>query len=133
LSLQSDYLQTLKKETCRGCGIRGIFVRIRIRIRILGSAPRTNVSESGSGTLVHLYSSSKIKKSERSHETVEIKVFLLFLLDDGRIRRRIRTCDYNRSRMRIQEVQKQTDPTAPDLDADPDPNSVRNVRVRTWE
>jgi hypothetical protein len=45
------------------------------------------------------------KKSKRSNETVRIKVFLLFLLDNRRIR--------------IQEAQKHTDPT--DLDSDPDP------------
>jgi hypothetical protein len=47
---------------------------------------------SGSGILVHLHTSSKIK----SHEEVTKKkkwVFLLFLLDDGRIRSLIRTCD----------------------------------------
>ncbi len=40
-----------------------------------------------------------------------MKVFLFLLLDDGRIRSRIRTCDY-----RIREAQKHTDP-----DTDPDP------------
>jgi hypothetical protein len=35
----------------------------------------------------------KDKKSERSQETVEMKVFLTFLLDDGRIRIRIRASD----------------------------------------
>jgi hypothetical protein len=34
----------------------------------------------------------KDKKSERSHKTVEIKVFLLFFLHDGRIR--IQSSDY---------------------------------------
>ncbi len=56
-------------------------------------------------------SSSKDKKSYRSHKTVEIKIFLNFLLVDGRIR--IRT--------RIQEAQKQMNPTDPDPDVDPDP------------
>jgi hypothetical protein len=56
-------------------------------------------------------------KSQRSHKTVEIKVYLFFLYVDGRIliRIRIRT---NKLwiRMRIHEDQKFSD-----LDADPDP------------
>jgi len=46
---------------------------------------------------------------------MKIKVFLLFLLGDGRIRSqsRIRTCDC-RIRMRIWEAQKHTDPPDPD-------------------
>ncbi len=35
---------------------------------------------------VHLHHSSKIKKDIKKSQKVEIKVFLLFLLDDGRIR-----------------------------------------------
>ncbi len=55
----------------------------------------------------------KDKKSCRSHKTVEIKIFLNFLLVDGRIRIRIHT---NKLwiRMRIQKAQKRTDPTDPD-------------------
>ncbi len=46
------------------------------------------------------------------HKTVGIKVFLTFLRDDGNIR--IRTSD-ELIRIRIQETQKNTDPTDPDL------------------
>jgi hypothetical protein len=57
------------------------------------------------------------KKSKRSHKTVGIKVFLifLFLLNDRRIRilSRIHTSDWW---IRIREAQKQTDPHSdPDL------------------
>jgi hypothetical protein len=50
---------------------------------------------------------SKGQKSKRSHKTVEIKVFLLFLLNDRRIR------------IRIQEAQKHVDLVDPDSDPDP--------------
>jgi hypothetical protein len=54
------------------CGrIRDILVRIRIR----GSVPLTNGSGFSSGTESGLHHFSKIK-SQRSHKTVEIKVFL---------------------------------------------------------
>jgi hypothetical protein len=43
------------------------------------------------------------KKSKRSHKTIGIMFFLLFLLDDRRIR------------IRIHEAQKHTDFTDPDL------------------
>ncbi len=51
----------------------------------------------------------KDKKSERSHKTVEIKIFLTILLSDRRIR------------IRIQEAQKHVDQVDPDQDSDPDP------------
>jgi|694.fasta_scaffold150019_2 hypothetical protein len=64
--------------------------------------------------------SSKIKKSYRSHRTVEIKGFLSFLLDDGRIpirtKIRIRTNDERSDPLK---AQKHTDHKDPDLDADP--------------
>jgi hypothetical protein len=90
---------------------------ILVRIRILGSVPLTNDSGCGSGSCshrqkpsrckqkvsffsltfyaysflkVHLQHSSKIKKSPGSHNTVEIQIFLRFLLVDGRIRMRAR-------------------------------------------
>ncbi len=70
---------------------------------------------SGSGTLVHLHHSYK-KKRHNKEVTKQWKsrFFLLFLLDDGRIR--FRTCDL---RMQIREAQKHTDPTDPDADPDP--------------
>jgi hypothetical protein len=60
----------------------------------------------------------KDKKSKRSHETVRIKVFLLFLLDDRRIqiRNRIHTSD---KWILIREAQKHVDPGVPDSDPDP--------------
>jgi hypothetical protein len=45
-------------------------------------------------------------------------VFFLFLLDDGRIRNRIRTFDL-RFRMTILDAQKHRDPTDPDPDPYP--------------
>jgi hypothetical protein len=63
---------------------------------------------------LHLHHSSKIKShKEVTKKTAEIRFFLLFLLDDGRIR--IRTSD-KRIRMRIREAKRQTDPTDPDPD-----------------
>jgi hypothetical protein len=87
-------------------GIRHVLVRIRI----LGSITLTNGPGCGSGrakkntdpmdpvrmrirNIGTFTSFFKDKKSKRSYKTEEIKVFLLFLLDDGRIRSRIRTCD----------------------------------------
>ncbi len=58
------------------------------------------------GTLTSFF---KDKKSLISHKTVEIKVFLLFLLD-GR-RTRIRSSD---KRIWIREAQKLNDPTDPE-------------------
>jgi hypothetical protein len=59
---------------------------------------------------VHLHHSSSIKSySEVTKQNIEIKVFFIFLLVDGRIR--IRT---NKFRIRIQEAQN-IDP-APDLE-----------------
>ncbi len=60
----------------------------------------------------------KDKKSNRSYKTVEITIFLHFLLHDGRIRILIRTIKL-RIRMRIYEAQKHTDRTDLDPDADP--------------
>jgi hypothetical protein len=60
-------------------------LRIRMRIR-------------NTGTFTSFF---KDQKSKRTYKTVEIKVFVIFLLDDGQIR------------MRIREAQKQTDPTDP--------------------
>ncbi len=71
-----------------------LFFAILVRIRILTSVPRTNGSGSGrprnlrlrirnTGTFTSFF---KDQKSQRSEQTVEIKVFLLFFLDDGRIR-----------------------------------------------
>jgi hypothetical protein len=48
--------------------------------------------------------------SKRSHKTIEIKVFLLFLLDDRRLRIRIHISDYW---IRIREAQKHVDPVDP--------------------
>jgi hypothetical protein len=62
---------------------------------------------------IHLHHSSQITnyKLWRSQKTVEIKVFLLFLLDDGRTWIRIQiptgTSDW---RIRIREAQKLPDP-----------------------
>jgi hypothetical protein len=66
----------------------------------------------------------KDKKSLRSHKIVEIKVFLNFLLVDGRIWNR--TCKL-RIRMRIQEVQKPTVQNRTDPDADPEHCIYRTV------
>ncbi len=55
---------------------------------------------------VHLRHFSKIKKSKRSHKTLGIKFFLLFLLDDRRIRSQIW--------IRIREAQRHVDPVDPD-------------------
>jgi hypothetical protein len=52
-----------------------------------------------------MYIIFKDKKSKRSHKAVGIKVFLIFLLGDRRIR--------------IQEAQKHVDPVDPDSDPDP--------------
>jgi hypothetical protein len=71
--------------------------RVRIQMRNTGTYQ---------GTFTSLF---KDKNSQRSYKTVEIKVFLLFLFDDGRIRSSILTCDYW-IRMRTREAQKHTDP-----------------------
>jgi hypothetical protein len=72
--------------------IRSADVRIRIRILFFSSGS-FKMSTKNCFSL-HFHYFFKDKKSYRSHKTVEIKVFLLFLLDDGRIR--------------IQEFQKHT-------------------------
>jgi hypothetical protein len=59
---------------------------------------------------VHLlYIFLKIKSQKEVTKQKESRFFILFLLDDRRIR--IRTSD---QRIRIQEVQKHMDPTDPD-------------------
>jgi hypothetical protein len=57
----------------------------------------------------------KDKKSKGSTKQKKSRFFLLFLLEDRRIRNRSRilSCDY-RIQMRIREAQKHTDPTDPD-------------------
>jgi hypothetical protein len=115
-----------------------------IRIRIRGSMPLTNGS--GSGTWirilllssltfkmptknnfclnifsayyclkVHLHNFPKIKV-KKSHKIVGIKVFLLFLHDDRRIRIQSHTSD---KWIRIREAQKHVDPVDPGSDPDP--------------
>jgi hypothetical protein len=76
---------------------------IQMLIGILGAVPLTNESgcgsgrpktygSNGSGTLVHLQHSSKIKSHKEVTKQQQSRFsFLLFLLDDGKIR--IRTCD----------------------------------------
>jgi hypothetical protein len=54
--------------------IRDILVRIRIRIRILGSVPLSNGSGRPKNIRIRIRNTSK--KLERSHKTVEIKAFL---------------------------------------------------------
>ncbi len=71
----------------------------------------------------YIYIIFKDKKSKRRHKTVGIKVFLLFMLDDRRIR--IRTSLTNGSGSR--KPQKQTDAT------DPDPHYwVQGWRKSVW-
>jgi hypothetical protein len=80
--------------------IRDSLVRIRMRIWILGSVPLTNGSDAdpggpktyGSGTLVHLHHSSKIKSHKEVTKHKKSRFLLPFLVDDGRIRSRICTC-----------------------------------------
>jgi hypothetical protein len=60
---------------------------------------------------VHLHHYSKIKSKTEVIKQWESRFFLLFLLDDKRIR------------IRIQETQKHMDPTDPDPDSDPDPQN----------
>ncbi len=85
-------------------GIHDILVRIQLLIQILGSVPLTN----GSGMPIHKIRILRIrirntsKKSLKSPKPKKSRFFELFLLDDGRIRSRIRcwirsrirTCDY---------------------------------------
>jgi hypothetical protein len=52
---------------------------------------------------VHFHNFSKIKSQKAVKKTVGIRFFLLFLIDDRRIRIRIRTSD---KRIRIQEAQR---------------------------
>jgi hypothetical protein len=108
-------------------GIRDILIRIRMRIRILESVPLTKVSGRGSRKpenirILRIRSRMRIRGLVKNHKEVtkqkKSRFFLLILLDDGRIRIRIRTCG-ERNRMQIWEAQKHMDPT--DQDADPDP------------
>ncbi len=111
--------------------IHDILVWIRIRFRIRGSMPLMDPDPAIFGIdlqdankklikkksfsayycfMVYLHHFSKIKKSKRSHKIVEIKVSLLFLSNNRRIR------------IRIQEVRKHVDQVGPDpVDPDPDP------------
>ncbi len=70
--------------------------------------PRIRIRNTGTFTFY--------KKSERSHKTVEINVFLAIFAWwwDGRIRSRIRTCQY-RIRMRIREAR-----------------NIRILQIRIW-
>jgi hypothetical protein len=84
--------------------IRDIFVRIRIRIRVsvpLSTDPDPDpdptlfLSGFQESTILSFFASyftfervfeiSKVKSHKKSHKTIEIKVLLTFLLDDGRI------------------------------------------------
>jgi hypothetical protein len=61
---------------------------------------------------------------------VEVKVFFIFLLLDGRIRIRNRSwirTNKLRIRMRIQEAQNHTAPTDPHPDADPEHCKINTV------
>jgi hypothetical protein len=73
----------------------------------------------GSRTMVHLHHSSLIKEVSRKKQS-ESRFSNYFLLDDGRIRSRICTCD-SQTRMRIREAQTHTDPKDPDSDENPEP------------
>jgi hypothetical protein len=55
--------------------------------------PKTYGSWFGFGTLVHLHHSSKIKGQKEVTEQWKSRFVLLFLLDNGKIRSRFRTCD----------------------------------------
>jgi hypothetical protein len=72
------------------------FKLLRIRMRIWEAPKHTNPADLEDCYIYILL--QRLKSHKESHKTVEIKVFLLFLLFDGRIR----------------EAQKQTDPTDPD-------------------
>ncbi len=101
------------------------WIRIRIWILIFSpltlKTPTTNLKKvfllfTFEGTLTSFF---KDKKSKRSHKTVGIKVFLLFWLEDRRIR--IRTRALTHERIRIQEAQEHMDP------ADPDPQHCKKL------
>jgi hypothetical protein len=64
---------------------------------------------------VHLHHFSKIKSPTEVTKQQESRFFLLFLLDDRRIR--IHPSDYW---IRIREAQKHVDPVDPDSDSDPE-------------
>jgi hypothetical protein len=66
---------------------------LRIRDIFVLTIQMRKTHESGSETLVYLYHSSKINSHKEVTKQYYIKVYILFLLDDGRIRFRIRTCD----------------------------------------
>jgi hypothetical protein len=59
---------------------------------------------------------SKVKNQKEVTKQKKSRFFLLFLLNDRRIRSRIHTSD---KWIRIQDVQKHVDPVDPDLDPDP--------------
>jgi hypothetical protein len=108
-----------------------------MQILILGSLSLARGSGSGSGrpktyggpgSLVHLHHSSKIKKSLRSHKTVEIKIFLSFFLLVGE-RIRIRT---KKLRIRIQEAQKHTDPMDPEHWFLPETKCYHFTNLSSW-
>jgi hypothetical protein len=96
--------------------LRDILVRIWIRILLFSSVTFKMATEIIFFCLLLFevtFTSFFIdKKSLRSHKTVESRFFFLVLLDDGKLRSRIRT---SHLWIRIREVQKHTDP-APDLD-----------------
>ncbi len=99
-----------------------------IRIRIRGSVPLTNGSGSGSFYFHQCRQKTNLKKNsayyflkgllhnfQRKKVKKESRFFLLFLLNDRRIRiqSRIHYSDYW-IRIRIQEAQKHVDPVDPD-------------------
>jgi hypothetical protein len=61
---------------------------------------------------VHLHHFSKIKSPKEVTKQQESRFFILFLLDDRRIRIRIHTYDW----IRIREAKKHVDPVDPDSD-----------------
>ena len=78
----------------------------------------------------------KDKKSKRSHKTVGINVFQLFLLDHSRIQIRTRTriCIHGTGTsdewIRIREAQKHSDPVDPDSDPTVQCDYIFSVFVR---
>jgi hypothetical protein len=80
--------------------IRDILVRIRIRIRILRSVPLSNGSGCGSGRPKNIRtyagsgcgSGTLVKSHKEDTKQYKSSFFLLFLLEDERIRSLIRIC-----------------------------------------